>query len=253
MNTLQKILKTKKKEILQINLDPNQKRSKPIRRFSPINFSLIAELKPKSPAAGVLRSNFDPASIIQEFESIGANAISVLTDSEYFGGSLELLSKVSESTELPVLRKDFILEQIQIKESFLAGADIILLIVKILEPLVLQNLLKYTLELGLTALVEVGIIEELQTAVEVIQPLDHSHNQIIIGVNNRDLDTFEVDIETSLVLYKYIPKNLQSLSLSGIYTLDDLQSIQKAGFGGVLVGEGLIKNAEVFSEFFSKF
>jgi indole-3-glycerol phosphate synthase len=182
MTILQKIVETKKLEIskLKNKISINKTGSRLIYKIRIDKFFLISELKPKSPSFGAIRENFDIKKVINEFESYNASAISVLTDGEYFGGSLKLLNEVSNITNLPILRKDFIIDKIQIKEAYYSGADIILLIVKILNSTQILELLKYSIKYGLSIIVEVNTASELQIALDIIKQLIFLPNQIIM-------------------------------------------------------------------------
>jgi indole-3-glycerol phosphate synthase len=211
---------------------------------------IIAEIKPKSPSAGILIKG-NPLDLVAQYNQF-ASGISVLTDSEFFGGSFELLSQVRARTKLPILCKDFILDPIQIDLAKASGANLILLIVKILDPQKLRFLLNYTLSLGLQPVIEVNDKRELEIALEVIQSEQimnrvqddkrgvQGDNLIIIGINNRNLETLELDLQTSLDLVQYIPDEFIKFSLSGIKKTSDLELMSKAGFDGVLIGEGVI-------------
>jgi indole-3-glycerol phosphate synthase len=211
------------------------------------HFSLIAEIKPKSPSAGEIRADFDPTKLAIEFENQGANAISVLTDQTYFGGSVELFGEVRNSTKLPLLRKDFIINPYQVLETVKMQADLMLLIVKILEKEQFAQLLKLALELNLQVLVEVFDRVELDLALFEIKKLNFAQNQIIFGVNNRNLETFETKLENCVNLAKFIPADFPKLALSGIKNTEDLEIIKNASYNGVLIGEGLVKNPELFN------
>jgi indole-3-glycerol phosphate synthase len=252
MTILQKIVETKKLEIskLKNKILINQIRLKPIYKIKVNKFFLISELKPKSPSSGIIRENFDFKKVIKEFENYNASAISVLTDEEYFGGNIKLLKEVSIITKLPILRKDFIIDKIQIKEAYYSGADIILLIVKILNSTQILEFLKYSIKYGLSIIVEVNTASELQITLDIIKQLIFLPNQIIIGVNNRNLETFEVDIANSLYLSSLIPSNLVKISLSGISTFQDLESIKNANYNGVLIGQGLVDNKDLCQKYF---
>jgi indole-3-glycerol phosphate synthase len=201
-------------------------------RTDRINF--IAEIKRASPSRGILREHVDPAELGIAYESHGAAAISVLTEEGYFLGSLDDLRQVKKSVTCPVLRKDFILDPYQIYEASQAGADAVLLIVAILDPGSLSHLLAVADRVGLNALVEVHNQTELERAVEC--------GAEIIGINNRDLKTFRVDLHTSLQLAPLAPDNVIVVSESGISTADDVHLLREAGVDAFLVGEYLMKS-----------
>jgi len=195
---------------------------------------IIAEFKRKSPSAGIIRDDLTISEIVGCYERGGACAISVLTDEEYFGGSLVDLCAARSSTNLPLLRKDFIIDPIQIFEAAIAGADAVLLIVAALDDASLRELRSLTEdELGLDALIEVHTSEELDRA------LNAGAN--IIGVNNRDLRTFRVSLDTSERLIAAAPRDKIMISESGLQSADSLARLRKLGFRGFLVGEALMR------------
>jgi indole-3-glycerol phosphate synthase len=196
-------------------------------RNDPIN--IIAEIKKASPSKGILCDDFDPVQIAMDYESNGAAAISVLTEEDYFMGSLDHLKQVRHAVVRPILRKDFIFDSYQLYEAAKAGADAVLLIVAILDPPLLSNLIELAEQLGMDALVEVHDLSELRIALEC--------NAQIIGVNNRDLKTFRVDINTSVHLAPHVPDSILLVSESGIQTADDIRILRNAGYDGYLIGE----------------
>ena len=196
--------------------------------------ALIAEVKKSSPSAGVIAGELDPASIAREYEVGGASAISVLTESAYFGGDLADLTAVKDAVEIPVLRKDFIIDPYQIYEARVARADAILLIAELLDRGELTNYLRIARELGLVCLVESHSREELEKAI--------GSGAEIIGVNNRNLKTLEVDIDTSIQLIPLIPTDRIRVAESGIKSGEDAESVLKAGADAILVGEVLVRS-----------
>jgi indole-3-glycerol phosphate synthase len=194
--------------------------------------SVIAELKRASPARGVLRQNYRPRELAQGYEAGGAAALSVLTEEEYFLGSLTDLIDARDAVSLPVLRKDFILDVYQVYESVAAGADAVLLIVAALPDQELRGLLGRCARLRIRALVEVHSGEELERALAA--------GAEIIGVNNRDLKTMDVNLETSFRLRDRIPPGCLAVSESGIKTAAELRRLGEAGFHAVLIGERLM-------------
>lgn len=195
---------------------------------------LIAEIKFASPSAGVIREKSDPLAIGRIYDEGGAAAISLLTDEKFFGGNLINLPRVKEAVTLPILRKDFIIDEIQVQESLLFGADAILLIVRILSRRQLKALLKAARESGLAVLTEIHDRGELETAIDC--------GAEIIGINNRDLDTFEVDIRTTLEIAPLIPDDHVVVSESGIFTSEDIGLVRKCGVHAVLVGTSIMKS-----------
>jgi len=195
---------------------------------------IIAEFKRASPSVGTIRADLSPADVARDYQHGGACAISVLTEEEHFAGSIADLTAVRSSTHLPVLRKDFIVDAIQIYEAAVAGADAILLIVAALDDDSLGELREVAEdELGLDALVEVHTSDELRRAV--------NRGAKIIGVNNRDLQTFEVSLNTSERLIAEAPQNSIMISESGLHDPEQLRHLQALGFRGFLIGEGLMR------------
>ncbi len=195
--------------------------------------NVIAELKKASPSRGVLRADFQPLPLAQGFEQAGAAALSVLTEEQHFQGSLEYLRKVHAGVKLPVLRKDFIVDAWQVWEARAAEADSFLLIVAVLGNAELRELLALGRELGMEPLIEVHTAEELSRALDA--------GARIIGVNNRDLRSFEVRVETSLALVESIPQECLAVSESGLRTHQDLARLRAAGFDAFLIGEHLMQ------------
>ena len=198
---------------------------------------IIAEFKRQSPSAGTIRSNLSPTDVAARYERGGACAISVLTDEQYFGGSILDLGAIRESTTLPLLRKDFIIDEIQIYEAAIVGADAVLLIAAVLDDGALEKL-RATAEdeLGLDAVVEVHTSEELCRAINV--------GARIIGVNNRDLQTFRTSLETSERLIAEAPTDRVMISESGLQNPESLRHLQTLGFRGFLIGEALMRASD---------
>lgn len=195
--------------------------------------TIIAEIKKQSPSKGVIREDFDPAGLAESYVSGGAAALSVLAEEDFFGGSLEHLKVIRNRVALPLLRKDFIIDEYQLYESVLAGADAVLLIVAILEDEPLAKLIGLAGELGVDALVEVHNAGEMKRAARA--------GAGIIGVNNRDLTTFSVDLSTSVELVRIAPRDAILISESGINTASDIRRLRSAGFSACLVGERLMR------------
>jgi indole-3-glycerol phosphate synthase len=195
--------------------------------------AVIAELKKASPSRGLIRADFHPSALAKELENAGAAALSVLTDEEFFQGSLENLRVASESTSLPCLRKDFIIDEFQIVEARANRADAILLIVAALTDGELVGLTRRARESDLDVLCEAHDETELQRA------LDAGCN--LVGVNSRDLRTFKVDLNTALRLAGRMPKSIVSVAESGIHSRADIASLRAAGYHAFLVGESLMK------------
>ncbi len=207
--------------------------------FPPHKLSLIAEVKKASPSAGVIITDYDPVELAKDYEEAGATAVSVLTDEKYFQGSLKDLEAVEQEIKVPVLRKDFIIDAAQIYESRLAGADAILLIVRILTEKELKAFIALAKELQMSALVEVHIEEEVKKALAA--------GACLIGINNRDLDTLKIDLGTTFNIMEKFPelKQMPVISESGIHSHQQVKALRSAGVRGILVGEGLLKSGNV--------
>jgi indole-3-glycerol phosphate synthase len=205
-----------------------------LRALQAEGINIIAEFKRRSPSKGMIRENADPIEMARAYQAGGAVAMSVLTEADYFAGSLDDLRRVKSTVDLPVLRKDFIVDEYQVYESVAAGADAILLIVAALDDELLARLRRLAEdELQLDALVEVHTSEEMKRAAACGAKL--------IGVNNRDLRTFEVSLDTSLTLAREAPAEALLISESGLKNAADLQSLYEAGFRGFLIGETLMR------------
>lgn len=214
----------------------------PVRDFfaalaQPGAIRLIAEVKKASPSAGVIREDFDPVAIAQTYERHGASCLSVLTDEPHFQGHLDYLTAVRANVALPVLRKDFILDSYQVVEARAAGADAVLLIAECLDDCNLRKLHNEIVELGMTPLVEIYDPENLPRVLEA--------GATLIGVNNRDLRTFKVDLEHSLRLRPGIPAECVMVSESGVKTHADVERLHAAGVNAILVGESLMREADI--------
>jgi len=217
-----------------------EKKAAPVRDFPGAltrpGFNVIAELKKASPSRGLLRADYQSAMLAPMLEAAGAAALSVLTEEEFFQGSLRDLKEVSKATRIPIFRKDFVVDPWQVWETRAAGADSFLLIVAILDDQTLRELLELGRTLKMEALVEVHSRDELKRAAD--------NGARIIGVNNRDLKTFEVRLETSLELAQEIPDECIAVSESGIRTHGDLERLRGAGFDAFLIGEHLMTMPE---------
>ena len=199
--------------------------------------SLIAEIKKASPSAGIIRSNVDPVEIDVMYADHGATCLSVLTDEPYFQGHLSYLNDIRSVVDLPLLRKDFILEEYQLLEARIAGADAVLLIAECLDDPHLCELYSRSLEAGMTPLVELYEPENLQRVLDT--------GATLIGINNRDLHTFETDLNHTLELRKAIPDHCIVVSESGIRTRTDVNLLHAAGVDAMLVGETLMKQHDL--------
>lgn len=198
--------------------------------------AIIAEIKKASPSKGVLAAEFDPAGLARAYERGGAAALSVLTEERFFEGRLADLQAAREAVPLPALRKDFTLEEYHVAEAAAHGADAVLLIAAILASRQLEQLREYAARFGMAALVEVHDEEELRAGLD--------SGAELIGVNNRDLRTFEVSLETSLRLAEQIPAGILKVSESGIHSAEDLRKLRAAGFDAFLVGERLMMSSD---------
>ena len=197
----------------------------------------IAEVKKASPSAGIIRADFNYINIAMEYEAGGASAISVLTDKEFFKGDIKYLSEIKKTVSVPVLRKDFIIDPYQIYEARAAGADLVLLIARILTKEQIEIFLSLSHELGMECLVEVHDNDELEKVLET--------ESAIIGINNRNLDTFETNLETTLQLCHRIPEDKIIVSESGIKTRADVLMLEEAGIDAILIGETLMRSEDI--------
>ncbi|HEY4285162.1 MAG TPA: indole-3-glycerol phosphate synthase TrpC [Chthoniobacterales bacterium] len=195
--------------------------------------AIIAEIKKASPSAGVIAADFDPADRARNYQEQGAEAISVLTDKTFFQGSVADLTAVHDATSIPVLRKDFIVDELQIVQAAAAGADAILLIVSALTDSELLRLMENAASRHLDVLVEIHSEEELQRAIDV--------GATIIGINNRDLMTFEVDLSVTEEISELVPNDVVLVSESGYKTVEDVARAHRAGVDAILVGEALMR------------
>ncbi len=198
---------------------------------------LIAEVKKASPSKGMIRPQFEPVKIATDYQTGGAAAISVLTDEPFFQGHLNYLTSIREKVEIPVLRKDFILDEYQIYEARAAGADAVLLIAECLEGSLLDEFYQLIHSLGMTALIELYDPNHLERVLKT--------GTSLVGVNNRDLHTFAVDLEHVIRLKKEMPENVSVVAESGIFSGADVKKIAEAGIDAMLVGESLMRQENV--------
>lgn len=204
------------------------------------NPAIIAEIKKASPSKGLIRADFDVATIAEIYEQHGASCLSVLTDIHFFQSSPAYLAIAKAHSSLPILRKDFIIDAYQIHESRVLGADCILLIVAMLDDKQLHDYCQLAQELKMAVLVESHTFDELQRALQLPTPL--------MGVNNRNLHTFATDIQTSLELVKHLPVDKLMITESGINTRDDIKLMQKYGINTFLIGESLMRAKDIGSK-----
>lgn len=256
MNILDKIVEQKKIEVAKLpqrilaagdlrdaRLERNETRDFVAALKNPAhgNVALIAEVKKASPSAGIICQNFDPVRIAREYEAAGASCLSVLTDEKFFQGSLDYLKQIRAAVKLPLLRKDFIIDERQILEAIEWGADAILLITAILSDEQLKKFHQLANEAGLAALVEVHDEIELARALRIDPQL--------VGVNNRDLKTFKVDLATTEKLAAKIDSEETLLvSESGIHSRADVERLKRCGAKAILVGESLMKGGDIPSK-----
>ncbi len=203
----------------------------------PHHINLIAEIKKASPSKGIIRGDFNPVKIGVTYQANGASAISVVTDARFFEGKLEYINKVKESVSLPILRKDFIIDEYQIYESVAAGADAILLIAELLSSNEMKGFYDLATSLGLDVLMETHNEEDVEKAL--------STGGAIIGINNRDLHDFKVDLAVTQKLIRLIPQNKIKVSESGIRTYEDVMFLKSLGINAVLIGETFMEAEDI--------
>ena len=201
---------------------------------------IIAEIKKTSPSKGLICPNFNPSLIAREYKNANADCISVLTEPYFFSGDNSYIETVKKASNKPVLRKDFIIDELQIYETKLTGADCILLICAVLDKEKLQKFIQIADSLSLSVLVEAHNEDEIKNAIEA--------GADIIGVNNRNLKTFEIDFNNSLKLRKFVPDNILFVSESGIKTREDMVKLENAGVNAVLIGETFMKSKDKAAE-----
>jgi indole-3-glycerol phosphate synthase len=261
VNILEQIIADKRKEVEQ------RKRQRPIEELKDQlsiltkcrNFykavtktnkrgvNVIAEIKKASPSAGVIRKDFAPVTIARTYEKCGADAISVLTDEKYFQGKLEYLDQVKHAVDLPILRKDFIIDIWQVYESRVAGADAILLIAEALKPAELADLMIAAAELTLTVLLEVHDADSLLGVRSMVGFPRKGYS--VLGINNRDLGTMKVDLNTTLRLGDLLDNKIDLVAESGIKTRADVEKLKTAGISAVLVGQTLCESGDISAKF----
>lgn len=255
MNILDEIVEEKKREVAKLPariiaagdlrdalLEHGERRDFITALKNPLRNSvaLIAEVKKASPSAGIICKDFDPIRIAKEYEAAGASCLSVLTDEKYFKGSLDYLRQIRAAVKLPLLRKDFIIDERQILEAIEWGADAILLIVSILSDEQLQKFHSLAVDAGLAVLVEVHDEAELNRALKI--------NPALLGVNNRDLKTFKVDLGTTEKLAAKVGHEKILVAESGIHTRADVERLKKCGARAILVGESLLRDDNIQSK-----
>ena len=247
---LNQIVATKEEEVKQLYADRKELETKakqgggPRRSFLEAlkhprrRSALIAEVKKASPSKGVIRPHFDPVDIARQYEQAGADALSVLTDKKYFQGDGHYIKAIKEQVQLPILRKEFIIDPLQIYESVVLGADAILLIAKVTPGEKLYSLYREAQNLGLDCLVEVASLDELEGVLRHFTPP-------LIGINNRDLTTFSTSIERTKELLPHIPEGVVIISESGINSAEVVEQLTNLGVNGFLVGEFLMRQDDL--------
>lgn len=255
MNILDKIITRKKEEISLSKSQVSLKDLKNSAFFERKTFSLkdtlvqksgiIAEFKRKSPSKGIMNNQSDVLEVAKTYEKCGASGISILTDSDFFGGNFDDILKIRNEIKIPILRKDFMIDEYQFYEAKSIGADVVLLIAACLSPVQVQEFTELSHELGLEVLLEIHTEEELKYFNENID---------LVGINNRNLKDFKVDLQHSVDLKNLLPAGTLSIAESGIYSVQDYQFLKSKGFDGFLMGEYFMKNenpGQKFEEFIS--
>ncbi len=220
---------------------------KAVTKLNSRGINVIAEVKKASPSAGIIREDFDPVAIAQTYAECGADAISVLTDEKYFQGRLEYIEQIREAVDLPVLRKDFIIDLWQVYESRAGGADAILLIAEALKPGELMDLMIAAAELTLTVLLEVHHADTLLQVRSLIGFPKKGYS--VIGINNRNLTTMQVDLNTTSRLAELLDSKDELVTESGIKTRADVEKIKSVGVRAVLIGQTLCENPNIEEKF----
>ena len=243
MNILDRIIERKKQEVAESKSKISIEELKSSEFFGRETFSLketlktksgiIAEFKRKSPSKGIINDFKTPLEVVSEYEKFGASAVSILTDSEFFGGSFEDILNVRNQINIPILRKDFMMDEYQFYEAKSIGADIVLLIAACLSPVQVSEFTDIAHELNLEVLLEIHTEEELK----------HINKKVdFVGINNRNLKDFKVDLQHSVDLKNQLPKGIFSIAESGIYSEEDFKFLKEKGFDGFLMGEYFMKN-----------
>ena len=253
MTILDKIIARKKEEIAKAKSKISIEELKNSEFFGRPTFSLketlktksgiIAEFKRKSPSKGIINDKVSPLEVVSAYEKLGASGISILTDLDFFGGNFQDILEVRNSINIPILRKDFMIDEYQFYEAKSVGADVVLLIASCLSPNQVQKFTALAHELNLEVLLEIHTEDELQ---------NFNKNIDLVGINNRNLKDFKVDLQHSVNLKNHLPKDTLSVAESGIYSVEDFKYLKEKGFDGFLMGEHFMKDqnpAEKFAEF----
>ncbi len=261
MTILEQIIADKRKEVEQRKrqrpieelkeqlsiLDKCRNFYKAVTKTNKRGLNVIAEIKKASPSAGVICRDFPPVTIAKAYEKCGADAISVLTDGKYFQGRLEYIDQVKHAVDLPILRKDFIIDIWQVYESRVAGADAILLIAEALKPAELADLMIAAAELTLTVLLEIHDADSLLGVRSMVGFPRKGYS--VLGINNRDLATMQVDLNTTLRLADLLDNKVDLVAESGIKTRADVEKLKTAGISAVLVGQTLCESSDIKAKF----
>nr|WP_315033530.1 indole-3-glycerol phosphate synthase TrpC [uncultured Chryseobacterium sp.] len=256
MTILDKIIERKKEEITVSKSKASVNQLKSTDFFKRETYSLkqsvknksgiIAEFKRQSPSKGIINNNVSPLEVVSAYENFGASGISILTDKDFFGGNFDDILKVRDHIRIPILRKDFMIDEYQFYEAKSIGADVVLLIASCLSPNQVQEFTDLAHELNLEVLLEIHTEEELK----------HFNSKIdLVGINNRNLKDFKVNLQHSVQLKNLLPKDVLSVAESGIYHIEDFNFLKEKGFDGFLMGEYFMRNtdpAEAFEEFSSQ-
>ena len=250
MNILDKIIEQKKQEVAEAKKNISLTELKDAPLFDRKTFSLkksvksgsgiIAEFKRQSPSKGIINDQVDVLDVAKSYQKFGASAISILTDSEFFGGKLGDILKVRDEISIPILRKDFMIDEYQFYEAKANGADVILLIAACLSPNQVQEFTELSHELGLEVLLEIHTEEELKYFNKEID---------LVGINNRNLKDFKVDLQHSVNLKKLLPTEVLAVAESGIYSVEDFKFLKEKGFDGFLMGEYFMRDENPGSTF----
>ncbi|KAB1231057.1 indole-3-glycerol phosphate synthase TrpC [Chryseobacterium viscerum] len=253
MTILDKIIERKKEEIAAAKSSVSVNQLKDSDFFGRKTYSLkesikdksgiIAEFKRQSPSKGIINNNVQPLEVVSAYENFGASGISILTDSDFFGGNFNDILSVRSEIKIPILRKDFMIDEYQFYEAKSIGADVVLLIASCLPPAQVEEFTALAHELEMEVLLEIHTEEELK----------HCNSKIdLVGINNRNLKDFKVDLQHSVQLKNLLPKDVLSVAESGIYNLEDFKFLKEKGFDGFLMGEYFMKNtdpAKAFEDF----
>ncbi|WP_079241104.1 indole-3-glycerol phosphate synthase TrpC [Chryseobacterium indologenes] len=256
MTILDTIIERKKEEVASAKLRISPDRLKDTASFGRPTYSLkesiknksgiIAEFKRQSPSKGIINNSVQPLEVVSAYENFGASGISILTDHDFFGGNLNDVIDVRNNINIPILRKDFMIDEYQFYEAKSIGADVVLLIASCLSPSQVQEFTELAHELKMEVLLEIHTEDELK----------HFNSKIdLVGINNRNLKDFKVDLQHSVQLKNQLPKEVLSVAESGIYSLEDFQFLKEKGFDSFLMGEYFMKNtdpAKAFEEFASQ-